>query len=174
LVPLAAKSTKRITALWALMLLQGLCVAFFVWDAISDASGVVARRETMAGQAFESAVVAALLFGLVFSAVEIRRILRRQRLVEQQLQIASGAFAEILEAHFGEWALTPSECDVALLSIKGLSISDMARLRNTKDGTIKAQCAAIYRKAGVSGRTQLLSLFIEELLGEGIPISKRL
>ena len=28
---------------------------------------------------------------------------------------------------------------------------------------------AIYRKAGVNGRTQLLSLFIEDLMEEGLP-----
>jgi len=40
----------------------------------------------------------------------------------------------------------------------------MARLRDSSEGTIKAQSNAIYRKAGVSGRAQLLSLFIEDLL----------
>ncbi len=33
---------------------------------------------------------------------------------------------------------------------------------------MKTQCNAIYGKAGVSGRPQLLSLFIEEFLGEGL------
>ena len=32
------------------------------------------------------------------------------------------------------------------------------------EGTVKAQTNAIYRKAGVSGRSQLLSLFIEDLM----------
>ena len=32
------------------------------------------------------------------------------------------------------------------------------------EGTVKAQTAAIYRKAGVSGRPQLLSLFIDDLM----------
>ncbi|MDP6952768.1 MAG: LuxR C-terminal-related transcriptional regulator [Alphaproteobacteria bacterium] len=70
----------------------------------------------------------------------------------------------MLEEHFDRWALTPSERDVALLAIKGLSITEIAGVRETKEGTIKAQCNAVYRKAGVSGRPQLLSVFIEELL----------
>jgi DNA-binding NarL/FixJ family response regulator len=45
-----------------------------------------------------------------------------------------------------------------------LSIAEIAQIRATREGTIKAQCAAIYRKAGVSGRAQLLSLFIEDLM----------
>ena len=55
---------------------------------------------------------------------------------------------------------------MATLAIKGLSIAEIAALRETKEGTIKAQSAAIYRKAGVTGRLQLLSLFIEELMAE--------
>jgi len=34
------------------------------------------------------------------------------------------------------------------------------------EGTVKAQTNAIYRKAGVSGRPQLLSLFIEDLMDD--------
>jgi DNA-binding NarL/FixJ family response regulator len=58
-----------------------------------------------------------------------------------------------------------------------LSIADIARLRQTSEGTVKAQSNAIYRKAGVNGRTQLLSLFIEDLMEaaprEGAPNPRR-
>ena len=37
-------------------------------------------------------------------------------------------------------------------------------MRGTKDGTIKAQLNAIYRKAGVTGRPQLISFFIDEMV----------
>jgi DNA-binding NarL/FixJ family response regulator len=37
-------------------------------------------------------------------------------------------------------------------------------LRQTSEGTVKAQTNAIYRKAEVSGRSQLLSLFIDDLM----------
>ena len=56
--------------------------------------------------------------------------------------------------------------DAALFAIKGLSIQDIAAVRETSEGTVKAQTNAIYRKAGVSGRSQLLSLFIEDLIDE--------
>ena len=70
----------------------------------------------------------------------------------------------LLAERFDEWGLTPAERDVALFAIKGLSTSEIAGLRGTSEGTIKAQTNAIYRKAGVTGRPQLLSLFIEELM----------
>ncbi|HLS58150.1 MAG TPA: helix-turn-helix transcriptional regulator, partial [Paracoccaceae bacterium] len=65
--------------------------------------------------------------------------------------------------------LTPSERDVAWFTLKGLSIAEIARMRQTSEGTVKAQSNAIYRKAGVSGRAQLLSLFIEDLIDEAPP-----
>ena len=72
----------------------------------------------------------------------------------------------MLEDLFAEWHLTPAECDVAIFAIKGFSTHEMATLRGVSEGTIKAQTAAIYRKAGVSGRPQLLSLFIDGLVDD--------
>jgi DNA-binding CsgD family transcriptional regulator len=71
-----------------------------------------------------------------------------------------------MEESFARWGLTPSERDVALLSIKGLSVAEIAAMRSTQAGTVKAQCAAVYRKAGVNSRAELLSLFIDDLMGD--------
>jgi len=51
-----------------------------------------------------------------------------------------------------------------LFLIIGLSMRDIAKMGGKLESTIKAQTNAIYRKAGVTGRTQLLSTFIEGLL----------
>jgi DNA-binding CsgD family transcriptional regulator len=105
-----------------------------------------------------------LVLGVVLGALLLARVIRRNRLVEGQLRQLSGAFATLLEERFAQWGLTRSERDVAWFTIKGLSIAEIARLRGTSEGTVKAHSNAIYRKAGVSGRTQLLSLFIEDLM----------
>jgi DNA-binding CsgD family transcriptional regulator len=85
------------------------------------------------------------------------------------LRRASGAYMNLLDERFCEWGLTPAEKDVALFAIKGLATAEIAVLRATSEGTVKAQTNAIYRKAGVSGRSQLLSLFIEDLMrDEGV------
>jgi DNA-binding CsgD family transcriptional regulator len=75
---------------------------------------------------------------------------------------------DLLEDRFADWQLTPAEREVALFAIKGLSLAEIAAVRQTSEGTVKAQTNAIYRKAGVSGRPQLLSLFIDELMGEAL------
>jgi DNA-binding CsgD family transcriptional regulator len=69
-----------------------------------------------------------------------------------------------MDEMFVLWGLTPAEQDVALFAVKGFTTAEIAGLRGVSEGTIKAQTNAIYRKAGVSGRAQLLSLFIDQLV----------
>ena len=105
---------------------------------------------------------------MAFTANELRQILSRQTRLESQIKIASGAFSEVLEQRFKEWSLTSAEREVAILAIKGFSIAEMAELRRTKQGTVKAQCASLYRKADVAGRLQLLSIFLDDLLADDL------
>lgn len=105
-----------------------------------------------------------LVLGMILGAIALRRSHVRRVAAEARLRAASGAFMDLLEEKFGAWGLTPAERDVALFAIKGMSTPEIARLRGTSEGTVKAQTAAIYRKAGVTGRPQLLSVFIEDLM----------
>jgi len=152
-------------ALVGLFLLQAVCALFFVSDILMGLFGFYpvpigwSLRE-----ALEIAAAVGLVLGLVFGALALRRSRFRLRAAEQKLQRASAAFMDVLEERFAEWGLTPAERDVALFAIKGLSLQEIAALRQTSEGTVKAQTNAIYRKAGVTGRPQLLSLFIEDLM----------
>ena len=92
--------------------------------------------------------------------------------MESRLRQVSGAFAELLDERFAEWGLTRAERDVAWFTVKGLSIAEIARLRRTSEGTVKAHSNAIYRKAQVSGRTQLVSVFLEDLMGDAPPLAE--
>lgn len=161
-----AARTNPAIALSAFLALQLVAVAFFVLDVLADMSGLDRLTDGISHVLIELTAVVVLVVGMVMTFREIRRVRHRQSRMEAQLRVASGAFAELLDEHFEAWGLTPSERDVALLTIKGLSNAEIAAARRTKEGTIKAQCNAIYSKAGVTGRPQLLSLFIEELLAE--------
>jgi DNA-binding CsgD family transcriptional regulator len=162
----------RIPLAGALVLVFGVqivCALFFVWEVGASVLGV--RREPLSWQVRELIEIGAalgLLLGVGFGAALLARVVRRNRVVEGRLREVSNAFAEMLEERFGQWGLTPSERDVAWFTIKGLTIAEIARLRQTSEGTVKAQSNAIYRKAGVGSRAQLLSLFIEDLI-EGAP-----
>lgn len=110
------------------------------------------------------------LFGFILGGLMIWRgyaaINLRNREVEQTLRSARGEFFEMLSLQFDRWDLTEAERDVAMLTVKGMSVAEIADIRNTTQGTIKSQNNAIYRKAQVKGRTQLLGVLIDELLVE--------
>lgn len=170
------KHFKDNAPLAILFVMQFFCMVFFLVDGFPDAL-TVSGTETLDDDAgtsdiLESFVSVVLAASVLFSGYQLIQLLNRNQRMEDQLKIASGAFAELLNDYFDRWALTPSERDIALLAIKGLSITEMAQIRDTKEGTIKAQCNAVYRKADVSGRPQLLSLFIEDLIADELLESK--
>lgn len=168
---------KRVVAFVFLLLLQAGCAMVFVMDILLSAFGIYpvpiswSTRELM-----EMGAGVGLFLGMILGAILVVRAVRDLRhdlhKAEARLGRASAAFIDLLNARFDEWGLTSAERDVALFAIKGLSVQEMARLRETSEGTVKAQTAAIYRKASVTGRPQLLSLFIEDMMGaERAPVA---
>jgi DNA-binding CsgD family transcriptional regulator len=142
---------------------------FFVSDIVTSVLGI--RTTPIAWELRELMEIGAalgLVLGLLLGAWVLQRTMRERNEAREKLRRASGAFMDLLEERFGEWALTPAERDVALFAIKGMSTSEIATLRATSEGTVKAQTNAIYRKAGVSGRPQLLSLFIDDLMRDDV------
>ena len=155
-----------------LFVVQAVCAMFFVTDIVMSVFGFYPLPISWTSrEVLEIGAAVGLVLGLIFGTLALRRSIKEMRSAQAGLRRASTAFMDVLNEHFVEWGLTPAERDVALFSIKGLSMQDIAAMRQTSEGTIKAQTNAIYRKAGVSGRPQLLSLFIEDLMAE--PISQR-
>lgn len=156
----------RARAFLLLLLVQAVCAMFFVGDMLLSVLGIYplpmawTSREMM-----EMGAGIGLLLGLVFGGLLVWRSFADLGRAQARLVRANAAFVDVLNARFDEWGLTAAERDVAMFAIKGLSVQEMARLRETSEGTVKAQTAAIYRKAEVTGRPQLLSLFIEDLMG---------
>lgn len=152
---------RRHRTLVAVTILQALCGIAFVIDALSE---IDMLSTNPLHPLSEGLVVVALWTGSFLGVREIARLLRSNVAMQSRLRAAQGAFANMLEDLFREWGLTSSERDVAILMLKGLSVSEIGDLRQTRPGTVKAQCAAIYRKAGVNSRSQLLSVLIDDLL----------
>ena len=149
----------------AVLALQAFCAAYFVGDIIVSVFGIpVTPLNWQVVELFEIGAALGLILGVILGALALRQARARTKAAETALRAASGAFMEVLEERFADWELTPAERDVALFAIKGLSTQEIASLRDTSEGTVKAQTAAIYRKAGVTGRPQLLSLFIDDLM----------
>lgn len=156
---------NRIWVIVPILAVQVLSAFFFVSDILSAYIGFWSEplpwelRELL-----EIMAALGLATGVAFGMVALWHAHRDRRIAEERLRRASGAFMDLLAERFAEWRLTPAEADVALFAIKGMSTAEIAALRKTSEGTVKAQTNAIYRKAGVSGRSQLLALFIDDLM----------
>jgi len=68
-----------------------------------------------------------------------------------------------IREQFERWRLTPSEADISLLMLKGLSHKEIARLRNSSEATVRQQATAIYSKSGLASRADLSAFFFEDL-----------
>lgn len=158
------RRSVRETAVAALMLLQGICVALFIADLVDDLAELRAGQAIGLHLGIEIFANLGLIAAVAVEGLFLRRLLARQAQTEKTISAASGALHELMQDYFASWALTPAEIDVATFTIKGFSIAEIADLRRSSEGTVKSHLNAIYRKSGLAGRGQLVSILIEELL----------
>lgn len=151
---------RRHRTLVALAAVQGLCATWFLADALMEIPEIWLNP---LHQVPEVLAVVLLWIGTLLSVSKIADLLRHSDAVEARLNIASRAFQDLVEEALLRWGVTDAERDVAILTLKGLSISEIATARGTRPGTVRAQSVTLYRKAGVSNRLQLLSLFVDDL-----------
>ncbi len=157
----------RLATIALIFLAQAFCAILFVSDVFSSLFGFESTPLSWEmRELLEMGAALGLVIGAILGGLAMRRVIQDRNKAQERLRRASGAFMDLLEERFTEWGLTPAERDVALFAIKGMSTAEIAALRTTSEGTVKAQTNAIYRKAGVSGRSQLLSLFIDDLMRE--------
>lgn len=156
------RDERRAIALAAVILLQAVTALFFLGDVIADLRQD--REHYDVHMWLEVLATVALIGGVGVLMVELRRITNRLALLDRSMRAARGEMADVIDGFFTEWGLTPSERDVALMVLKGIDNEAIAQMRGTAPGTVRAQCTSIYAKAGVDGRAQLFSVFMEELL----------
>ncbi|MEP2979811.1 MAG: helix-turn-helix transcriptional regulator [Lentilitoribacter sp.] len=158
--------TRR--GLKSLFVAQLLCVVFFIFDAIREFLNLPHKFGGFDFEIFEFMIVIVMVLSMFITARQLRISRKKAHNLQDKLRAASGEFNAMLMQSFEEWGLTSSEKDVALLAIKGFGIQEISKMRETKEGTVKAQLNAIYRKADVSGRPQLISYFVEELMNDDL------
>ncbi|MEE4276958.1 MAG: LuxR C-terminal-related transcriptional regulator [Halieaceae bacterium] len=90
----------------------------------------------------------------------------RLQTLGDQLREARRAFALTIRDQFQAWQLTQSEQEIAMLMLKGLSLQEIATLRETREKTVRQHASNIYGKAGVDGRHALAAWFLEDLIAE--------
>ncbi len=160
---------RDVVALALVLAVQIVCASFLIGGTVLTLLGIQHRPISWEmKELLEIGAVLGLVAGAFVGIVVLKRSMRRQQRAEEQLRQVSGAFMELMQTRFRDWGLTSAERDVALFAIKGLSTHEIAALRGTAEGTVKAQTNAIYRKSGVTGRPQLLSLFIDDLMDDAM------
>lgn len=164
--PATNTKKRRAFALAGTIILQALCALFFIGDVIVDLSTGGRLEDLHLG--LEALAAAALIGGVVFLMLELRRVLERMDEMDSGLKIARGQMLGVMYGFFDEWNLTAAERDVAMLILKGLDNEYIANVRNTATGTIRAQATSIYSKSGTHGRTEFVGLFLEELMSGGL------
>lgn len=84
--------------------------------------------------------------------------------LHKKLQQASKGYADVIQEQMEAWEFSPTEKEVAMLLLKGLSFEEIAAIRSTKEKTVRQQAIAIYRKSGLNGRHAFAAWFFEDFL----------
>jgi DNA-binding NarL/FixJ family response regulator len=136
-------------------------VLFFSYDIISDLS--------IGGDSY-SHIIVEIIVCLAITVVlfqELKRVARLNNVVQAEKEKTarlSGELFSVMNKQFTDWGLSPTEHDVALLLIKGLSMKEIAGVRKVKEKTVRQQATQIYAKSGYAGRHELAAHFIEDLI----------
>ncbi len=149
----------------AVMTLMAISEFVLIFDILSEYFGIYFDFYNEYHIELETLAVFTLGVSLIIFGICFNNIRRENRDYRSSVELASGEFLRVVDEKFREWNFTSSEEEVALLLIKGLTIYEVAQVRNTQTGTIKSQSNAVYRKSGLKGRNELVAYFIEDLLG---------
>jgi len=84
--------------------------------------------------------------------------------ITDEMKNARHEYSAIIHSQFKQWTLTPSEQNVAMLLLRGLSFKEISGVRNTKEKTVRQQASVIYSKANVEGRHEFAAWFLEDFM----------
>jgi DNA-binding CsgD family transcriptional regulator len=103
-------------------------------------------------------------------SVDLETARREAAHFREEAGTALQGLGQAIDRQFERWELTRAEREVGLLLLKGLSHKEVAVARSTSETTIRQQALAVYRKAGLRGRSELSAFFLEDLL---LPAAQR-
>lgn len=144
-----------------------ICALVMLFEDIGEAMGVQWIEAWDDLHVWEVLIVGFLVIAVVILGIELQRMQRYQESLEDKVAMASSAFSDLLAVRFDAWGFSVAEREVTKLLLKGCSTLEIAEIRQSKEGTVKAQTNAIYKKSGYAGKTQLLSAFLEDLTDGG-------
>ena len=140
-----------------------LAMSFFIFDIMGD---LFSGTDGFFHIVIELAVFIAISVVLYFEIKHVKSLGKEITVEKSKTARLAGELLSVMRQQFIQWKLTPSESEVALLLIKGLSIKEIALARNVKEKTVRSQATSIYSKSAYAGRHELAAHFIEDLMSE--------
>lgn len=137
--------------------------SFFIYDIIGD---LISGEDGFFHIAIELIVFIAISIVLYFEIKHVKSLGTEIEVEKTKTARLAGELLSVMKEQFSKWKLTPSEFEVALLLIKGLSMKEIALARHVKEKTVRSQATNIYSKSGYAGRHELAAHFIEDLMNE--------
>ena len=121
------------------------------------------------GKGFSHILIGGGIFVAVLLALglELKRVLELHSsasISQSEILRLKGHLTQVISDEFEHWRLNPTEKEIALLLIKGLSMQEIADIRHVKEKSVRQQATGIYTKGGVANRHELSAYFIEDLL----------
>lgn len=138
-------------------------MSFFIYDIVND---LLSNEEGIFHITIELLVFIAISTVLFYELKHVKSLGKEVKLEKSKTARLVGELLSVMRKQFSKWNLTPSESEVALLLIKGLSMKEVAAVRNVKEKTVRSQATSIYAKSGYAGRHELAAHFIEDLMSE--------
>jgi DNA-binding CsgD family transcriptional regulator len=142
-------------------------LGFVLIDIISEWN----KKAGMIHLSIEILVALGVLAGIL--VLWFRNIFLKEQLIESKaetnkwkLQNAHHieGLSKAIDSQLNEWKLTPSEKEISLLLLKGLSLKEIADIRGVSERTARQQSVQVYQKSGLAGRAELSAYFLEDLL----------
>lgn len=169
--PLAAHDHK---GLWVPVAIFSLIAVFTAVDIVADLSA----GSTVFHVSIEALLVLTAMVGAIYFLRRLRSARQLARDLKADLKAAQAKTAHwqeresellrklrgAIDKQFDEWDLTPTEQEIAFYLLKGLSMKEIAQLRNSTDHSVKQQAYVLYHKAGLKGRAELSAFFLGGLL----------
>lgn len=138
-------------------------MSFFIYDIISD---LLSNEDSIFHITIELIVFLAITMVLFYELQHVKSLDKKIELEKSKTARLAGELLSVMQEQFSQWSLSPSEKEIALLIIKGLSMKEIAAARNVKEKTVRSQATSIYAKSGYTGRHELSAHFIEDLMSE--------
>ena len=165
-------STFQKTILLILFIFISLYNLYEIYDEIQELDNI---NDSVQEVVFELTLILIMFSGVIYFAYTLVAQHNNQTKLEQnlvkvkkqlensssELQRGKEDYQKVVKWQFDQWGLSPSEKEVGLLILKGLSIKDIAAARDTKEKTVRTQASAIYEKSNLQGRHELSAWFFE-------------